>query len=321
VVVEGNSGTADALIVLSMAAAADGPVTVNWSTADGGAKSGSDYVASSGTATFEPGGPLNQTIAVPIIGDRLFEFYEDFYIDLENGFRGYVQIVDDEPRISISNYVGVDEGDTGTADAVFVVSLLQPYDQPVSVEYTTTEGGDDFQTQSGTLTIAPGQTAANITVAVYGDTIYEDTEYFAVDLSNPSANAVISSGHGLGIIIDDDVYEPPSIRISDASLVEGDSGTTLMAFTVTLSAAGERDVWVDFSTSNGTAKTSDKDYLATSGTLYFPAGETMMTIYVVINGDKKKEKNESFNVNLFNAVDALFADAKGVGTILNDDTR
>ena len=225
-VIEGNSGTTNRLITVSMAAASDGPVTVDWSTADGSAIAGSDYQASSGMLTFDPAGPLTQTVAVPVIGDRLFEYYESFYVNLGNGTWGYGTILDDEPRITISG-VGIDEGDSGTISAVFTVSLAHAYDEPVTVNFSTAEGdteawygydywgnyyppppaataGSDFQSQSGSLTIAAGQTSAIINVIVNGDTIVEETEYFSVNLTGPSANAAISDGHAVGMIIDDD---------------------------------------------------------------------------------------------------------------------
>jgi hypothetical protein len=446
-VLEGNGGTVNAVFTVRLSATANEPVSVAWSTANGSAAAGSDYAASSGTLTFAPG-VLTQGVSVPVIGDRLAEYSEYFYINLSNGTLGYGSILDDEPRISIDN-VTMAEGNTGTTTAVFSVRLSQAYDQPVSVNFSTAEGdteawsgwgyysyyypppaatsGSDFQAASGTISFAAGETSKSVTIAVVGDRLAEEDEYFSVNLTGASGNAAFQDSHAVGIIIDDeprvsvhstsvtegntgtagavfsvtlsaasdqavtvaystadgsaaagsdyaaatgtltfapgqtskavtvavtgdtrDEYDeyfflnltdssgaqiqgnsaaativdndpPPSLRISDASIVEGNSGTKLMVFTVSLSAASDQGVWVDYSTANGTAKTSDKDYVATSGSLYFAPGETVMTISVVINGDKKKEKNEYFYVNLFNAVDAVFADAKGLGNIFNDD--
>lgn len=71
---------------------------------------------------------------------------------------------------------------------------------------------------------------------------------------------------------------------------------------------------------NGTAKTSDNDYVASSGTITFAPGETTRTITVVVKGDKKKEANENFVVDLSDLSSyAVFLDSRGTGTILNDD--
>ena len=51
------------------------------------------------------------------------------------------------------------------AQASFVVSLAAPTNEPVTVEYTTVDGtaeaGTDYVPVSGTLTLAPGTTAAD----------------------------------------------------------------------------------------------------------------------------------------------------------------
>src|SRR5438477_202651 len=54
-VTEGNSGTVDAVFIVSLAGASSQPVTVNFATADGTATAPSDYLANSGTLTFAPG--------------------------------------------------------------------------------------------------------------------------------------------------------------------------------------------------------------------------------------------------------------------------
>jgi hypothetical protein len=89
---------------------------------------------------------------------------------------------------------------------------------------------------------------------------------------------------------------------------------------VTLSAASDKWVYVNFATADGTATTADNDYRATSGTLSFAPGQTTATISVVVVGDKKQESNESFFVNLSGASNATIADAQAIGTILDDDT-
>jgi VCBS repeat-containing protein len=111
----------------------------------------------------------------------------------------------------------------------------------------------------------------------------------------------------------------PGLSISDASVLEGNSGFTPMPFTVTLSPASTDTVTVDWTTAAGTAL-SPKDFTAASGTLTFAPGETSKTITVQIVGDTTKEKNETMGVRLSNAVNALLADSSGLGTILDDDS-
>ena len=75
-----------------------------------------------------------------------------------------------------------------------------------------------------------------------------------------------------------------------------------------------------FRTVNGTATTSDKDYVAKTGTLTFNPGETTRTITIKVKGDNKKEADETFYLDLFgNSSNSLFTKSRGIGTILNDD--
>ena len=76
----------------------------------------------------------------------------------------------------------------------------------------------------------------------------------------------------------------------------------------------------EIGTVNGTATTSDGDYLAKTGTLTFAPGETTKTITIEVKGDTRKEANETFYLDLFGlSSNALFTKNRGIGTILNDD--
>jgi hypothetical protein len=112
--------------------------------------------------------------------------------------------------------------------------------------------------------------------------------------------------------------ELPTLTVADTSVVEGDSGTASMLFTVTLSAASTEAVTVDFATGDGTA-TAVSDYEPTSGTLTFAPGETKKTIEVLVQGDTLDEPDETLTLTLSNAVGATIARAAAVGTILDDD--
>jgi VCBS repeat-containing protein len=114
------------------------------------------------------------------------------------------------------------------------------------------------------------------------------------------------------------IQPKPSLSIADASVVEGNSGTRPMVFTVTLSAASSVAVTVNYTTLNGTAS-SLKDYQATSGTLTFAAGETSKTITVLVNGNTNRENTETFVVRLSSPTNATIARSDGMGTIIDDD--
>jgi probable HAF family extracellular repeat protein len=233
---------------------------------------------------------------------------------------GYLLVPTGEPpAIAISDATAT-EGNAGTRLMTFDVTLSAASGQPVTIDFATADGSavaaGDYRPASGTLTFAPGERSKTITVLVNGDRLLEPNETFSVNLSG-ATNATIADGQGVGTILDDE----PRISISDVTKYEGKKGqTTLFVFTVTLSAAYDQPVTMSFRTANGTANTSDNDYVARTGTLTFAPGETTKTITIEVKGDSKREADEVFYLDLFgNSGNALFTKSRGTGTILNDD--
>jgi YD repeat-containing protein len=110
-----------------------------------------------------------------------------------------------------------------------------------------------------------------------------------------------------------------SISISDAEVVEGNSGVKQLTFTVTR-VGGAAAFDVSFNTSSWTALSFENDYQPTFGTLHFAANENVKTIPVTINGDLNPEANEIFFVGLSGATNgATISDGEAIGTIINDD--
>ena len=79
--VEGNAGSAEWVLTVTLSAAAGQPVLVDYATADGTARAGSDYTSATGTLTFDPG-TTTQTIRVRVTGDTRYEADETFFLDL-----------------------------------------------------------------------------------------------------------------------------------------------------------------------------------------------------------------------------------------------
>ncbi|MCI0345724.1 MAG: S8 family serine peptidase, partial [Chloroflexi bacterium] len=210
----------------------------------------------------------------------------------------------------------VTEGDSGTQNATFNVTLSATSSQTVTVKYATANGtataGSDYSSVPlTTLTFSPGQTTKLVSVAVSGDTLDEPDETFFVNLSAPT-NATLGDGQGVGTILDND--PAPQLAIGDASVLEGAPA----AFSVTLTPASGRVVTVAYTTSNGTA-VAGSDYAAAAGSLSFAPGETSKTITIATTGDTAVEPDESFSVSLSGATNATISDAVAVGTIRNDD--
>jgi hypothetical protein len=281
-VLEGNAGTHNAVLTVSVTEPHGNSITVNYNTANGSAAAGSDFSAVSGTLTFRLN-EMTKSILIPLQCDRLIEQDESFFVRLSNSKgakiadgEGVVTIMDDEPRISITD-TSAAEGNSGATSFTFTVILSAAYDVPVTVHYATADdtaiAGLDYVAQSGTLTFEAGQaTPQTITVMVKGDRVPELNKTFLVNLSTPDSYAAINNSVGVGTIIDDE----PRISIGDAWQ---DYYGSAITFTVSLAAPYDQVVTADFTTVDGTAL-AGVDYLATSGTVTFNPGDTVQTITV-----------------------------------------
>jgi hypothetical protein len=327
-IVEGNAGTSVATFNVILSPVSSQTVTVNYATANNSAAAGTDYVATSGTLTFAPG-QTSQPVSVTINGDTTLESDETFNVNLSSPVnatlgddQGAGTIANDDglPAITINN-VSVAEGNSGTTNATFTVSLSNTSSQTVTVNYlsagNTATPGTDFSATGGTATIAPGLLSTTINIPINSDTTFEPAETFFVNLSG-ATNATISDNQGVATITNDDAQ--PAISINNASVAEGNSGTRNAAFTVSLSNASFQTITVNYGTANNTA-TASSDFLAANGTVTFAPGQTSQPLNITVNGDTLVEPNETFTVNLSGATNASIADSQGVGTITNDDTQ
>src|SRR5262245_26626569 len=109
--------------------------------------------------------------------------------------KGVATVVDDEPRISISDAGSKKEGKQNqTTLYTFTVTQSAAYDQPVTVSYRTVNGtattsDGDSVAKTGTLTFAPGETTRTIPIEVKGDNKKEADETFYLDLFGLTGNA------------------------------------------------------------------------------------------------------------------------------------
>jgi len=217
------------------------------------------------------------------------------------------------PFMSIQD-TAVIEGDAGMSLAVFLVTLSEPVNQVVTVDYYTTNdtaiSGVDYLAQANRLIFTAGEISKTIVVPVLGDTLDEPDETLAVHLYD-AVNASLTRTEATGTILDDDASV--SVWITDNSITEGNSGTNELTFTVGLSSSSGWPVVVQLLTTNGSAE-ADTDYLTLQGTLNFDPGETVTNVAVKVKGDTAIERDESFLLNIVHATNAVVADATGVGT-------
>jgi uncharacterized delta-60 repeat protein len=209
------------------------------------------------------------------------------------------QVVNGQPTLSINNST-VTEGNSGTTNATFTVTLSAASALTVTVNYATANGTatapSDYSATSGTLTFTPGQTTQPITVSINGDTANEATETFTVSLSSPT-NATIATAQGTGTIANDDT---PSLQLQQAVYSVTENSTQVVV-TVTRTGDASQPVTVDYQTADVTAS-QRSDYLYAAGTLRFAAGEATKTVNVLINEDNLTEPTETFSLLLSNSL-------------------
>jgi hypothetical protein len=327
-ITEGNSGSKLATFTVSLSAPSSTAITYNIATADASAKAGTDYTANSLSGQSIPAGQTSKTFTVAILGDTTVEWNKSFVVNVTSvvgatvtdGVANGIILNDDGPTLSIGD-ISTAEGNAGTTLATFTVRLSQAAAVPVTYNIATANGGatagsGDYVAKNLVgETIPAGQTSRTFTVTINGDTTLEQNEAYYVNLSGSTGASILDS-QAVGYIVNDD---GPTLSINDAAVTEGNSGTTLMTFTVTLSQAAATAVTYNLATSNVTA-TAGSDYVAVPSTPQsIPAGQLSKTFSVTINGDTTVEPNETFLVNMTNTVGASKFDGAGIGTITNDD--
>jgi hypothetical protein len=220
-----NEGDGTATFTVSIDAAAGVDTTVDYATSNGTAAHGQDFTATNGTATITAGS-TSTTVDVPVLDDAMHESDETFSLDLSNPVNGQgipsgtATITDDDaaPDVSIAD-ANVLEGNSGTANLTFDVTLSNASSSDVSVDYATSDGtataGTDYVAASGTLTIPAGSTTGTITVHAKGDTAFEPDETVTVTLSGLVGGGSITNDIATGTITNDDNHPSTlSTRVS-----------------------------------------------------------------------------------------------------------
>ena len=117
----------------------------------------------------------------------------------------------------------------------------------------------------------------------------------------------------------------PALSINDAIVTEGDSGMTMLQFTITKQSSIAdasvvfADASVDYATSAASA-TEGVDYEAASGTIQIPGDVSQVTVAVNVIGDTDMEADEMFTITLSSPTNATISQASATGTIRDDDS-
>ncbi len=358
---EDGSNTLDYSFTVSLDADVEGDFSYEASTVDGTATtSDSDYDGVFPGSPFmfsdESAGDL-EIIIVTVNGDDKVELDESFLYRISNlsttlavglasgtsDLEGTGTITNNDAATLTVTDVTLDEGDSGTTDFTFSVSLDEEVDVPVTVNFASSDGtaatGDsDYSAPSGTTLIFAGTSLEVQTsiAPVNGDEKVELDETFTYTLSGINATGrdvtfASSDSVAIGTIVNED---SAIVSINDVSASEGDSGTQDYSFTIALDADVQGTFSYEASTVDDTATTSDSDYSGVSpgspSSYTDQSAGDLEVIVVTVNGDEKVELTEEFfyrvsnldvssNAGLKVFLDGFGTDLEGLGTITNDD--
>lgn len=209
------------------------------------------------------------------------------------------------PSISIDDII-LQEGETQS----FEVTLSEPTTVDVSFTCTFLDGlatsGADFSGVNGVRTIPAGIRSLDIDVTALADLSNEANENFSVRLTN-GVNGVFTDSVGTATILG---TNEPILQVSDLIVAEGQASSVQ----VTTSIISNVNITFDWTTQSGSA-TAGTDYVGASGTSTIFANTSSAGIVVQVNTDALSEGEESFRIQISNAVNAVIGDEFGTVTI------
>lgn len=318
-VVEGNDGLTNATFLVWLESPSPLPVSVNYQTANQTALAGLDYIAASGILVFAPG-VTTQMVFIAVVGDLLYETSgkingETFYLNLGNPTNAQFAdqrgsaictILDDDPMPSLTiGDISLVEGETGTTQAVFNVTLSAPSGMTTTFHWATADGtataGSDFAAGSGSKTISAGQTNCAISVTVYGDRLLESDETFLLVLSSPQYATLARTQAVCTIVSDELVLSLPAEVQENAGLLAG-------AGLVGIGGTNAVDLVVALSNNR-------PDLLSLPASVVIVAGATNASFDLVILDDSLLNGSRTVNVTASAPLHA----STSASVVVNDD--
>ena len=194
-------------LAIELSRPVDEVVTVQYATSNIEAVAGADYTASRGVVIFDPGATRG-VIEIKIMDDDIFEESERFTVTLSNPTNAIIArgtgtgtILDNDGSAKLRVDDALVQEEEGVV--VFRVLLSHPQRQMVTAEYRTQDGsakaGEDYETSSGVVTIAPGTMEALIAVSILKDGLDWQEETFTVHLES-AKHAEIEKAVGVATI-------------------------------------------------------------------------------------------------------------------------
>jgi len=318
-----NSQSAQMLtFTITLSQPASGAISVQWTTVDGTATTGTDYTAASGTLNFSTGQSSN-TISITIPPHSAAQTRQ-FTVQLSSpsgatlakaaGTGTIIAGAGSLPWMSIADAT-VSRGSSGTTNLNFTVTLSAAATNLVSANFSTADGtalaGTDYVAASGTVIFSVGVTQQVVSVTVNGAAAVVPTANFSVALAN-ATNAAIARATATGTITN--LVFTPTLTVSDATVYAPASGTNFANFTLSLNTAVNNSVSVQIATANQTAL-AGTDYLPVNQTVTFAAGQTQQIVSVPVLPNTNTAPAKTFVLNLSNASGLTMAKTQGTGTI------
>ena len=293
-------------------------VRVDWETADGTAKAGEDYTRRKGELVFAAR-KTRQEATVPVLDDSMGEPNETFTVKLSNPRDATVEraeatgfILDDDlPLVSISAAsASVDEGEDVQFDLTRSGNLRSALSVTVRVNAT---GAFLAETPPSTVSFGSGESAAVLRIATVDDERDEPDGTVEAVLVESADYVIQDPGKAVVTVTDND--RPPAIGIESARALEiaGE-----IVFPIMLAGPSDHMVTVEWSTSDGTARTNE-DYRGATGMVNFPPGRTVENIRVILLDDMILEEDETFTVALGRAVNGTLGQGTATGVIEDDE--
>jgi hypothetical protein len=199
-VIEGTSGTTNAVFTLSLSGQSSQPVSVNFATADGTATAGLDYQSASGTVVFNIG-ETSKTVTVLVNGDMVDEPLETFFLNLTGPVNGTIGDAQGVATIGTANSAGVKFSSSSynalESDHAVQINVIRSGDLSgaISVDYSTSDGTaserSDYTPALGTLRFLAGESSKTFIVLLNEDAFLEGGESINLRLSTPTGGAFI----------------------------------------------------------------------------------------------------------------------------------
>jgi len=194
----------------------------------------------------------------------------------------------------------------------YEIRLSRSQDEAVTVDYETRDGtakaGEDYDSQSGTVTFAPGSRSATIEIPVLGDVIHEPDEFLEIHLSNvKNAKMNESESKGALTLANDDDRPHVAFESGQQSVSEFVGSTRV---TARMSQQSGYTVEAELSMT-GTARDGDDFSISDPLTLTFEPGETVVNLDIDILQDNIPEGGETIKFSFDSLKDANFPDDEG----------